>query len=154
MILLNQERFEMMPAGIFYIEVPANMDASTAMITLPITVKGNTLRSGGDVWEGGLSFAATEQDDGKDQWPCIGNVYDEGKGYSESMDLTLILTRGGLIGEEGLTFIVFEAKDLETMKGWMDKAITTLSTWMAKQSHKFPEVMRATDETYNNEDFN
>lgn len=154
MLLVNQKRFEMMPAGIFYIEVPANADPSTAMITEPLKVKGNTLTYGGDVWEGGLSFAGTEQDPGTDQWPCIGNVYDEDKGYSDSMDLTLTLTRGGLIGEEGLTFIIFEPKDLNTMKEWVEKAFNSLSTWISAQSDKFPELMQATEETYNDKDFN
>lgn len=153
MILVNKERFEMMPAGIFYIEVPADIDPSTAMISEPVKVKGNTLPDGGDVWEGSLSFVGTEQDPGTDQWPCIGNVYDENKGYSESMDLNLTLTRGGLIGEEGLTFIVFEPKDLNTIKEWIEKASLAMVTWLKEQPCDYPESMAATEETFNDEDF-
>lgn len=153
MLLVNQKRFEMMPAGIFYIEVPADTDPSTAMITQPIKVKGNTLTGGGDVWEGNLSFVGTEQDPGVDQWPCIGNVYDENKGYSESMGISLTLTRGGLIGEEGLTFIIFEPKDINTMKEWMEKAFLSMTNWLKEQPAKYPELMKATEATFNDEDF-
>ncbi|EJY3320355.1 hypothetical protein OGA59_004480 [Salmonella enterica] len=153
MLLLNKERFLKLPAGVFYIQVPGrDYDPSTAMITNSIMVKGNSFESI-DCYEGNLSFAPTPEDTGERDWPCIGNVYDEDKGFSESMDLNLTITRGGLIGEEDIRFIVFEPKDLATMAQWMEKAALAMTSWLKEQDENYPEVMKATKNTFDDEDF-
>ncbi|EGO2129055.1 hypothetical protein ITP31_003878 [Salmonella enterica] len=153
MLLLNKERFLKLPAGIFYIEVSSrDCDPSTAMVSNPIKIKGNTFEDF-DAQEGNLSFAPTPEDNGQKDWPCIGNVYDEDKGFSESMDLNLTITRGGLIGEEDIRFIVFEPKDLATMAQWMEKAALAMTSWLKEQDENYPEVMKATKNTFDDEDF-
>jgi hypothetical protein len=153
MILVNKERFLKLPAGIFYVEVSSrDCDPSTALITNPIKVKGNSFE-GFDAQEGNLSFAPTPEDNGREDWPCIGNVYDEEKGFSESMDLNLTITRGGLIGSDDSRFIVFEPKDINTMKEWMEKAFLSMTNWLKEQPAKYPELMKATEATFNDEDF-
>lgn len=154
MLLLNKERFLKLPAGIFYIEVSSrDCDPSTAMVSNPIKIKGNTFEDF-DAQEGNLSFAPTPEDNGQEDWPCIGNVYDEEKGFSDSMDLTLTLTRGGLIGSDDFRFIVFEPSDINTMKEWMEKAFIAMAAWLKEQPAKYPELMKAVDNTYNDKDFN
>lgn len=153
MLLLNKERFLKLPAGIFYIEVTGrDCDPSTAMVTNPIQIKGNTFEDF-DAQQGNLSFAPTPEDNGQEDWPCIGNVYDEEKGFSESMDLNLTLTRGGLIGSYDSRFIVFEPKDINIMKEWMEKAFLAMATWLKEQPANYPELMKATEATFNDEDF-
>lgn len=152
MLLVNKARFLKFPAGVFYIEVDDETDPATAMITRSIKVKGNSYEDF-DCHEGNLSFSPTPEDNGHEDWPCIDNVYDKEKGFSESMDLSLILTRGGLIGENDVRFIVFEDKDLKTMKAWIEKAMSSLADWIKEQGDKYPEVMQATKKTFEDEDF-
>lgn len=149
MILVNKERFLLLPCGIFYIRVDKDEDPATALITNGLQVKGPSFEGvvSGDCYEANLSFAPTPDDDGATDWPCIGNVYDEEKGVSESMDINLTFTRGGLIGEDDLRFIILEPADMAKVLEWIHHGAVNISKWLAEQGENFPAEMIATKET-------
>ena len=155
MLLLNKNNFLKLPAGVFYIQVGPKEDPSTAMITNGIMVKGTTPKATKDFdcYEGNLSFAPTDTDTGEFDWPCIGNLYDESTGVSGSMDINLTITRGGIIGEDDLRFIILEPNDLLTMMKWMAAGSKAMGDWLKSQPDEFPKVIVAGKGTHESEDF-
>lgn len=155
MLLLNKKNFLKLPAGVFYIQVNPDEEPSTSLISNGIKVKGTTPETTKefDCYEGNLSFAPTDTDTGETDWPCIDNLYDDSIGVSESMDINLTFTRGGLIGEDDLRFIVLEPNDLLTVMQWMADGSKAMGEWLKSQADEFPKVIVAGEGTHHSEGY-
>jgi len=150
MLLMNKKHFLLLPCGVFYIPVRKDEDPATALITNGIQVKGPSFEgpANTDCYEANLSFAPSPDDNGEVDWPCISNVYNEEKGISESMDISLTFTRGGLIDEEDTRYIVLEPADMARVIEWIHHGAANITKWLAEQGENFPAEMVATKETF------
>lgn len=143
MIIIDRNRFLMMPEGIPYVEVSPDRCVTDTLIESPLQFKGTTFFSSGDYHESMMDIINSEEESITDE---LDDQSSE-TGFSSSGVFDLDWSRNGLFDKDS-RFIIFEPNDIDILISHLTNGKSALEKFIKdKANASFPEVINFTEDT-------